>query len=639
MSQRVPVYVLAGQSNANNPILIREMESRVSAEGGRLVHVAANGTSLSPALDRWGSGDWGPGDGEGEGELLHELEAAIDHTLSSAGPGAYLAGVIWIQGEADSWSLSAARDYGASLMALHDRLTERYGTHRMTVSGLSDLASDWRHDTANHARNWDLVRLGQAMAADSDPSISLVNPDALGVSPDKMFRYDYVHYDADFAKRLADALFEVATDPVPGDARTLTGSAENDRFVIDTHESARVMGGQGHDELYIATANSSSVIRVENDGVVRVEDAGTNAIINCDSVERLTTGSGADRIVVDERLDMIASGLGRDNIRGSGDADYIHAGQGDDRISAAEGSDTLVGAQGNDTLIASGGNDRAWGQGDNDVIHLGRGNDLGVGGAGNDRIWGGSGRDRLMGNEGDDYINGGTGKDNVTGGGGSDTIIGGAGDDRVWGNQDADRIQLGGGNDLGSGGAGRDLIWGEDGNDRLAGGDGHDYLNGGNGRDTLIGGHGNDRAVGGAGYDLMFGGFGNDTLDGEGGNDRIFAGAGDDKLRGGGGHDYLIGGIGDDLIQGGDGNDRIIAGGGDDHLYGGAGDDVFVIIGQSGHDTIRDFAPGSDRLSFHRGLDVSAHQEGADVVLDWHAGNGAHGTVTLIDCDVAQVMW
>ncbi|WP_176512462.1 MULTISPECIES: type I secretion C-terminal target domain-containing protein, partial [Pseudomonas] len=70
-----------------------------------------------------------------------------------------------------------------------------------------------------------------------------------------------------------------------------------------------------------------------------------------------------------------------------------------------------------------------------------------------------------------------------------------------------------------------------------------------------------------------------------------------DILIGNNGDNVLIGGGGNDVLKGGDGNDTLIGGVGDDSLTGGNGNDIFIWQkGDSGHDTVTDFTPGSDKL-------------------------------------------
>jgi len=78
--------------------------------------------------------------------------------------------------------------------------------------------------------------------------------------------------------------------------------------------------------------------------------------------------------------------------------------------------------------------------------------------------------------------------------------------------------------------------------------------------------------------------------------------------------DTLIGDSSDNLIDGGKGNDILIGGAGNDTLTGGSGNDTFVWQkGDSGHDTVTDFTPGSDKLDLSQLL------------------QGEHATATSLD--------
>ncbi|CAM3585636.1 retention module-containing protein [Pseudomonas reidholzensis] len=168
--------------------------------------------------------------------------------------------------------------------------------------------------------------------------------------------------------------------------------------------------------------------------------------------------------------------------------------------------------------------------------------------------------------------------------------------------------------------------------DVLLAGAGHDTLNGAGGHDVLVGGAGNDNLYGDEGDDLLIGGLGTDLLDGGSGIDTASyasataavtvdlgqagwqntGGAGLDKLlsidnligsdfndtlTGDHADNLLAGGRGNDVLNGAGGNDTLIGGLGDDTLTGGSGNDAFVWQkGDSGHDTVTDFTPGSDRL-------------------------------------------
>ena len=164
------------------------------------------------------------------------------------------------------------------------------------------------------------------------------------------------------------------------------------------------------------------------------------------------------------------------------------------------------------------------------------------------------------------------------------------------------------------GGSGNDTLNGGDGNDVLVGGDGNDSLYGGNGNDLLIGGNGNDLLDGGAGIDTASyasaasavtvnlsitgqqntGGAGLDTLVSI---ENLIGSDYNDTLTGDGNANRLEGGLGNDTLNGGGGDDVLIGGRGDDTLTGGAGADTFLWQqGDTGHDVVTDFTPGTDHL-------------------------------------------
>ncbi|MBH3414149.1 Ig-like domain-containing protein, partial [Pseudomonas putida] len=174
-----------------------------------------------------------------------------------------------------------------------------------------------------------------------------------------------------------------------------------------------------------------------------------------------------------------------------------------------------------------------------------------------------------------------------------------------------------------NGTAGNDVLMASNVDTLLDGSDGHDVLVGGSGNDTLHGGTGNDLLIGGLGNDLLDGGAGNDTasyasatggvtvdlshigpqdtgaagIDTLTGIENLIGSDYNDTLIGDAGDNLLNGGLGNDVLKGGDGNDLLIGGPGDDIMTGGNGNDAFVWQkGDTGHDTVTDFTPGSDHL-------------------------------------------
>nr|WP_230853212.1 VCBS domain-containing protein [Pseudomonas fluorescens] len=211
-------------------------------------------------------------------------------------------------------------------------------------------------------------------------------------------------------------------------------------------------------------------------------------------------------------------------------------------------------------------------------------------------------------------------------------------------------------------------LTGTSGDDVLVAGTGNNIINAGDGNDVLTAGSGNNELHGGAGNDWLYSGPGNDILDGGTGIDTAsFAhatvgvtvdlslpgaqntlGAGtdtltgienltgsnfNDTLTGDNSNNVINGGLGNDILNGGGGDDLLIGGLGNNTLTGGAGADTFQWLkGNSGHDVITDFTPGTDKLDLSQLLQG---ENGTTASLDDYlhftvTGSGA-STVTSID--------
>ena len=269
-------------------------------------------------------------------------------------------------------------------------------------------------------------------------------------------------------------------------------------------------------------------------------------------------------------IENLRAGHGSDALRGNAAANQIYGGDGADTVEGGDGADQLYGDAGGDALLGGLSNDILTGGAGADWLSGEEGNDKLYGGAEVDTLLGGAGSDQLYGGDGVDVLEGGEGNDAIYGEAGAETLMGGAGSDKLYGGADADTLYGGEGNDLTDGGEASDALWGEAGNDSLYGQAGDD---------TLTGDLGNDSLFGGEGIDQLDGGEGNDGLKGDGGNDALSAGAGNDALDGGAGDDTLSGGAGVD------------------QLTGGLGADVFVMVLDTGRDTIKDFVSGTDHIA------------------------------------------
>ena len=475
------------------------------------------------------------------------------------------------------------------------------------------------------------------------------------------------------------------------DAETLAGGAGDDR-ISGGDGNDRLTGGLGDDYLIGGDGSDTYVFNL-GDGRDTILDDGfrdtdtiefgtgitladiTASYIRDDLLLRI--GTGDDQILIRSvygeayhRIEtfrfadgttlnftqMMAQAQiaseGKDDIRGSDDAETLAGGAGDDRISGGDGNDRLTGGLGDDYLIGGDGSDTY-------VFNLGDGRDtiLDDGFRDTDTIEFGTGitladitasyiRDDLL-------LRIGTGDDQIL----IRSVYGEAyhrietfrfadgttlnftqmmaqaqiaseGKDDIRGSDDAETL---------AGGAGDDRISGGDGNDRLTGGLGDDYLIGGDGSDTYVFNLGDGRDT------ILDDGF-RDTDTIEFGTGITLAditasyirddlllriGTGDDQIlirsvsgeayhrieefrfadgtvlnftqmmattgsstgmqtTGTAGADVLNGGVNDDRLSGGSGSDRLIGGKGDDELFGGEHGDTYVFDRGDGRDVIYD---------------------------------------------------
>jgi len=424
---------------------------------------------------------------------------------------------------------------------------------------------------------------------------------------------------------------------------TLEGGAGVDTFT----------GGTGADAYLFAAGDGQDVVLDFVPGEDFIEVSGFASYLLIQEGADLRVYFDADNSIV-LRNTMAAAFDGSDiNIPEAG-ANVITGTAAGETLTGTIAVDEIDGLGGNDTLFGLGNDDSLVGGLGNDVLHGGAGVDTTDGGAGNDNHW--------IDNAGDVIVEAaGQGTDRVfasasyvLAAGVSIEILGTFSDNATT------AIDLTG-NEL------NNTVVGNNGANVLDGGDGADSLLGGGGADDMVGGLGNDVLNGGAGADDMAGALGADSfyVDDAGDNvieavgegaDRIFASvsytldAGSEvetlstvadagatainltgnefgqKVVGNNGANTLDGGAGADSVLGGGGTDTLIGGTGNDQLRGDAGTDEFLFnAGLFGHDTILDFANGTETIRF---TGIAGVDDFSDLTV---TAVGANARVTLPD--------
>lgn len=486
MQQGTPIIVVAGQSNATNPVLMRAVYERAAQTGALVVHVAVNGSPLDARHDIYGTGDWSASGERGAGELYRQLQGQLNQIINPNSkfsvPGAYLDSMIWVQGEADAWNGKAAAAYGANLLQLHNALSKSYGEHRLVISRLSDAPHENRHFNPSHARNWDLIQAAQDRLARDHSTIVTVDPDAVaavnGFSAVQMFNRDFIHYStgSGFVTALGRALAARTVGEASASANLSmqVGSFRNDSFTLNRGQFTQIDGSNGWDTLRLS--DPTQAVQVINMGGDRVwigsleGNPATRAWTQ--SIEALELRDGNDLVRLGGQIRELRTAGGNDRVFGSSAAEYFDLGSGHDTVQAGAGNDTIFGGDGAD------------------VIDGGLGADLMTGGRGNDRYFIDDPGDRVI-----EFANGGV--DLI--------VLRGLTRYRMADHTEQLRIANPGATHV-TGNAENNLVIGGIGNDTIFGGAGHDRLNGNNGNDVLVGGDGRDVLVGGAGDDILTGG-------------------------------------------------------------------------------------------------------------------------------------
>ncbi len=160
-------------------------------------------------------------------------------------------------------------------------------------------------------------------------------------------------------------------------------------------------------------------------------DATVQAILSLNTAIEFFQAHNLDAAKLLDARDRLAGALGN-AIDGTGSSDIIASGVGYDEVFGRAENDILFGNQGNDTIAGETGNDTIFGGKDNDLLLGGQGNDRISGELGNDVIFGELGNDTLLGDTGNDSLYGGQGNDFISGGQDNDFLLGNEGQDTFY---------------------------------------------------------------------------------------------------------------------------------------------------------------------------------------------------------------
>jgi Ca2+-binding RTX toxin-like protein len=278
-----PIVIIAGQSNANTlsgtngGATLGDMLAEVTPDGGIARLVFSDGAPMT--LPRRGD-DW-----HDAGELPAFLIQTIRLALQSH-PDAYFGGILWIQGEGDTYANGSPDRYADRLTALLDRVEREladFGARaegfRMSVLALSENAA-----AGDDRAQWDDLRAAQLRM--DDPRINVIDPDRLVIPPGDMFKDDGLHY------------APAANAPVLG--------ALIDRLPL------RLVGGSGQDSL--SGGGATDML----DGA-----AGSDTLRGRSDNDLLYGRSGNDLVRGGWGDDTIAGGAGNDTLKGGPGADHF----------------------------------------------------------------------------------------------------------------------------------------------------------------------------------------------------------------------------------------------------------------------------------------------------------------------------
>lgn len=570
------IIILAGQSNVSrvSDAVLAALDAQYGRGNYVLVQVSSGGSPLTRVRDS--KDDWLT-----NGELPARLSEAVIDALRSD-PGSHVAGILWLQGEADSTGSSDPSRYAVEFNALFDGLRRDVaralgsdaGLDRapIVISELSDNAPE-----APNRSNWGAITAAQERLAANSDLILTVDPDDVAaanrVSSGSMFA-DGLHYAASFAPLLASALVSAMArasgDDSGGAAGGDTGgtpergTGANDLFAA--RAGANLMQGLDGDDVYFVDNPGDRIVEEANEGNDLVYSAVSIALRDhSQHIEALTLTGSQDLAGTGNALGNVLRGNSGDNLlNGAWGDDTIFGGAGNDTLQDSRGQDLMYGGPGNDSYVVDDPRDRVieyedegtdtvysevsialrtHGQYIENVTLTGRGNTDVVGNAQDNVLRGNAGNNVLNGAWGNDTIYGGAGNDTLQDSRGADRLVGGTGNDVYIIDNEGDRI----------------IEHRNEGSDTVRSSITIELRHHSQYLETLILTGTGDIDGTGTGYaNTIIGNSGDNHLNGAWGDDTIYGGAGNDTIRDSSGADLMVGGTGNDVYYVDATGDRIV---------------------------------------------------------------------------------
>lgn len=304
-----PIYIVAGQSNAGS-IRATELFKTLASntDNARLLGFSVGGTSLKVAA----GDDWNV---NSNNELFDELVSIIKDATSN---GDYFAGMIWVQGESDSYS-GVPSSYEANLGNLLDAMHVEFGAFKTAIVSLSLRIPFYTERAPQEIRNeWINIRESQFNLGRGRDDVYTINTDALaksyGLPVSLMLRDADKHYNVNFASMLL-------------------------RKGLDFIDPANLLG----DTSEYRGTNSSETIYGSNKSDVIVGLGGNDKLLGANGHDHIIGNTGADRLYGQLGNDTIVGGYG----------DTITGGEGTDKFVFTRGFDraTILDFEAKDTIV------------------------------------------------------------------------------------------------------------------------------------------------------------------------------------------------------------------------------------------------------------------------------------------------